>query len=93
MESGKINLNQTLWALAISFAALGASEHFGLCMLYKFSLAACALTTLSYLITLIPYTRRYWLDKWKVREPRNNQGGGSRPMHQRGPHRPPQSTN
>jgi hypothetical protein len=65
MDLGKINPNQNLLALIISYAALGASEFFCLCTLYVFAVIISSLTTLSYAITLIPYTCRYWQNKMK----------------------------
>ena len=94
MDTGKINPNQNLWALAISFAALGAAEYYGLCTLFIFAVAIGSVTSLSYAIMLIPYTKRYWLNKEKTSDQGNRGDRISRPHHQRNnPQRPPQSTN
>jgi hypothetical protein len=98
MDNGKNN--QNIWALAISFAFLGASEHFNLPLLGRFALVATIATTIVYLISIVVYTKRYCADRWKVkevkepREQREHRDRGQRPQqHQRNPPRPPQSTN
>ncbi|MGC1106055.1 MAG: hypothetical protein WA876_05920 [Candidatus Acidiferrales bacterium] len=58
-----INLNQNLWGVVVSYAALGVAEHWGLRCLRIFSLILAAGTTLSVLVALVPYTIRYWRDK------------------------------
>lgn len=61
----KINLNQNLWALLISYGFLGTSEYYDLKTLYTFSYCISIITSISYAITLIPYTIRYWKNKMK----------------------------
>lgn len=64
-EKFKINLNQNLWGLLLSFAGLGVAEHYRLCTLYWFSFAASVITTLSVGVTTVAYTINYWKDKMK----------------------------
>jgi len=59
----KINLNQNLWGLFVSFASLGAAEHYKLCTLYWFSLVASLIMILSVGVTTIAYTINYWKNK------------------------------
>lgn len=61
----KVNLNQNLWGLLVSLSTLGSAEFFGLCSLYWFGLILSILTSLSFLVTLIAYTRNYWKNKTK----------------------------
>lgn len=60
-----INLNQNLWALVFSLAALGLGEYFQLQKLENFGILLSIATSLSYLITLIAYTINYWRNKMK----------------------------
>ncbi len=63
-ENFKINLNQNLWALVVSYVALGSTaEHWGLKWLRVFSIVLATAATISVLVALIPYTMRYWRDK------------------------------
>lgn len=62
-ENFKINLNQNLWGLIISISSLGVSEFFYLNTLYYFALILTTLTTISYIITLIFYTKNYCKNK------------------------------
>ena len=55
----RINLNQNLWAVVLSFAALGAAERFGLATLFWFSVVLSGASTLSALVTLTVYTIAY----------------------------------
>ena len=64
-ENAKINLNQNLWALSISLAALGLSELYCLNYLFYISLILCIIIGTSYIITLIPYTINYWRNKMR----------------------------
>ena len=60
-----INLNQNLWALVISLAALGFGEFY---CLEKLTLFGCVLSTISGLscsATLIAYTIHYLTRKLK----------------------------
>ena len=46
-EKIKINLNQNLWGLLISFAGLGVAEHYRLCTLYWFSFLCAVIMIIS----------------------------------------------
>lgn len=59
----KITLNQNLWALLLSFLALGAAEYFHLRTLCWFSSVASAATLLSVIFTTVAYTWRYCKNK------------------------------
>ncbi len=60
-----INLNQNLWGLLISIVTLGTGEYFCLQTLYWVGVTFTSLTGLSYIITLISYTRNYLRNKNK----------------------------
>ena len=62
-DNFKINLNQNLWGLLLSFAALGAAEYLKLKLLCSFSAVASAVMLLSVIATTIAYTWRYCTDK------------------------------
>jgi len=62
-ESFKINLNQNLWGLLISYITLGISEYYKLTTLYWFGLITSILCILSFTFTLIAYTINYWNEK------------------------------
>jgi len=62
-EQFKINLNQNLWGLVVAFAALGASEHYRLCVLFWFALALSIVMVLSVAVTTLAYTINYWKQK------------------------------
>jgi hypothetical protein len=62
-DNFKINLNQNVWALVVSYAALGASEYWGLKLLCRFAFIASAGLTLSVLITFGFYTWNYCRQK------------------------------
>jgi len=59
-ESFKINLNQNLWGLVVSFISLGAAEYFKLCTLFWFSLVVAVVMTLSIGVATYAYTVTYW---------------------------------
>jgi putative effector of murein hydrolase LrgA (UPF0299 family) len=59
----KINLNQNLWGLLLSFSGLGVAEHYGLFTLYWFSVVASVIMMLSMVITTYAYTVSYWRHK------------------------------
>ncbi|WP_428311763.1 hypothetical protein [Hydrocarboniphaga sp.] len=59
----KINLNQNLLGLVVSFGALGAAEHFGLCTLFWFGAIASSIMLLSVAVTTLAYTTKYWKQK------------------------------
>lgn len=58
-----VNLNQNLWVLIASFAALGCSEYFGLCSLYRFANFICYFVVGSMCVCLVAYTWRYLINK------------------------------
>ena len=58
-ESFKINLNQNLWGLVVSFVSLGTAEYFRLCMLFWFSVVIAVVMTISISITTFAYTKTY----------------------------------
>lgn len=62
-ESFKINLNQNLWGLVVSFVSLGTAEYFKLCTLFWFSVVVAVVMTLSIGITTYAYTKTYWKNK------------------------------
>jgi hypothetical protein len=62
-DNFKISLNQNVWALVVSYAALGASEYWGLTLLRWFGFIASAGLTLSVLITFGFYTWNYCAEK------------------------------
>jgi len=55
----KINLNQNLWGLVVTFAFLGVAEYYNLCVLFWFSLAPSLAMALSICCTTWTYTSRY----------------------------------
>jgi hypothetical protein len=61
----KINLNQNLWGLIVSFSALGTAEHYNLCTLFWLALITSIIMVLSIATTTIAYTINYWKDKSK----------------------------
>jgi len=63
VDNFKINLNQNLWALLIFLLTIGAAEYFKLCTLYVFGIILCSLTGISFIITLIAYTKNYWNER------------------------------
>lgn len=59
----KINLNQNLWALLVSYGALGAADHWCLRHLLWPSLVAAWLLSLMVLISFGYYTTHYCVRK------------------------------
>lgn len=59
LDNFKINLNQNLWGLLVSFGFLGAAEYFQLCVLFWFSIVPAAAMVISVCITTWVYTARY----------------------------------
>jgi len=59
----KINLNQNLWVLIVSFLALGASEYWKLGQLQTPALVMAWVSAASVIVTLVVYTARYVLNK------------------------------
>jgi len=62
-ENFKINLNQNLWGLLVSYLALGLAEFHDLETLKGFSAILAIVMTLSAIITTIAYTIRYVKNK------------------------------
>jgi hypothetical protein len=58
-EAFKVNLNQNLWGLLISFGFLGAAEHYDLHTLFWFAVFTSVFMTVSVLATTITYTMNY----------------------------------
>lgn len=58
-KSLNISLNQNLWALVISLAALGIGEYFQLQNLKKFGILLTLTTSVSHLVTLVAYAINY----------------------------------
>jgi hypothetical protein len=54
-----LNLNQNLWGMLITYAALGAAEYYHLCCLFWISLVVACGLSLSVLISFAFYTYRY----------------------------------
>jgi hypothetical protein len=59
----KINLNQNLWGMVVSYAALGVAEYWQLEALRWMSTIAAGVMTLSVLITTYFYTWNYCRNK------------------------------
>lgn len=55
----KINLNQNLWGLLVSFGFLGAAEYYKLCVLFWFSVIPAVVMVISVCFTTFSYTKRY----------------------------------
>ena len=55
----KINLNQNLWGLIVTFAALGLAEQYHLCALFWLAAVSSSVMTLSVVITTAVYTFKY----------------------------------
>ena len=59
LDNFKINLNQNLWGLLVSFGFLGVAEYFHLCVLFWFSIVPAAAMVISLCITTWVYTAKY----------------------------------
>jgi hypothetical protein len=55
----KIKLNQNIWVLITSLITLGISEYFCLKTLYIFGLLLSVISSLSIIVTLFVYTKKY----------------------------------
>ncbi len=64
-ERFRINLNQNLWGLLLSFVALGFGEYYRLTTLYWFAGISSVVALLSVFLTTIAYTLNYWKMKRK----------------------------
>jgi len=62
-EKFNINLNQNLWGLVVTYAALGIAEHWNLRRLLCLSLIAAVAMTVSVLFTVTFYTWKYCRSK------------------------------
>jgi hypothetical protein len=62
-EQFKINLNQNLWGVVVSFGALGAAEYYKLCTLFWFAAVVSVIMVASIAVTTIAYTINYWKNK------------------------------
>ena len=60
-----INLNQNIWGLVISYAAVGLSQRFGFHELWWLAFVVACAMSLSVLATLALYTVNYCRNKWK----------------------------
>jgi hypothetical protein len=58
-----INLNQNLWGLVVSYAALGVAEHWCLHWLFRLSVVVAIGLSISVLITVAFYTWNYCRNK------------------------------
>jgi hypothetical protein len=61
----KVNMNQNLWGLLISYVSLGISEYYKLTVLLCLSIILAIILTISVIITTIAYTLNYWKEKMK----------------------------
>jgi len=59
-----IKLNQNIWGLVVSYAALGAAEHWCLPGLRCLSIVIAGMFTISVVICLVFYTYAYCVYKW-----------------------------
>jgi hypothetical protein len=65
LSNVNVNLNQNLWFLIVTLAALGAAEYYNLCTLYWFGLILSSIASISFSITLTAYTINYVKNKSK----------------------------
>ncbi|MGX8884022.1 hypothetical protein ACWWD9_12510 [Methylovorus sp. SPW-M1] len=59
-EQFKINLNQNLWGVVVSFSALGAAEYYNLSTLFWFAVVVSVIMVASIAVTTLAYTIKYW---------------------------------
>jgi len=59
VENFKINLNQNLWVLVVSFGFLGAAEYYNLSVLFWFSVIPAVAMVVSVCFTTYSYTKNY----------------------------------
>ena len=62
-EQFKINLNQNLWGVVVSFGALGAAEYYKLSTLFWFAVVVAVVMVASIAVTTLAYTINYWKNK------------------------------
>jgi hypothetical protein len=67
-ETLKINLNQNLWGLVVSYGFLGISEYYKLCTLFWFSVIPAAAMAISICFTTYAYTKNYVNNKIQALE-------------------------
>lgn len=58
-ENFKINLNQNLWGLIVSFGFLGIAEYYKLCVLFWLSVIPSIVMTISICCSTYHYTLNY----------------------------------
>lgn len=58
-EQFKINLNQNLLGLAVSYGFLGIAEYYELYVLFCFALIPSLAMTISICFTTVAYTKKY----------------------------------
>jgi hypothetical protein len=56
----RINLNQNLWGLVVSFLALGFAEYYHLPTLFWVSASTSVIMVISVALTTLAYTIHYW---------------------------------
>ncbi len=61
----KINLNQNLWGLIISYSAVGLSQRYGFHELWWLAFVVSCAMSLSLLVCLVFYSINYCREKWK----------------------------
>lgn len=62
-DNFKINLNQNLWGLIVSYVFLGAAEYYELCVLFWFAIFPAAVMMSSVVLTTCSYTGKYIKNK------------------------------
>ena len=62
-EKFKINLNQNIWGLVVSFGFLGLAEYYGLSILFWLSVVPAVVMVISVCVTTWSYTGRYVSNK------------------------------
>ena len=65
IDQFKINLNQNLWGLVVSFGALGVAEYHNLRTLFWFAVVASTIMVISLGFTTWAYTAEYWRKRSK----------------------------
>ncbi|MEN9852322.1 MAG: hypothetical protein RI996_265 [Candidatus Parcubacteria bacterium] len=63
MDKININLNQNLWVVVISLSGVGLSEYYNLHTTFYFSLFLLFTSSISLLVTLFYYTKKYIKNK------------------------------
>lgn len=60
----RLKLNQNLWALVVSYAALGAAEYWELTRLRCLALIMVGVLSILVLVSMVFYTINYCVGKW-----------------------------